>query len=182
MRKQWAVLSLALAIAGVTIAAYGRQDAPQNVRAKTVGEVLEGKIKQAAFQYYAGTILGDLDQYLRGVRLPMQMLRGGKSVMLDEAAARAMLKAIAAKQSEKPLTREERTEVIGNIIRTLDESDIRFIGANTATLVFLVRHDEKTKADLLCSLTLYRPEPKVGDWKIIQEITDAEPVPEAYVK
>jgi hypothetical protein len=158
------------------------QKAEQAKPTPTVGEVLEGKIKQAALHYYLGMVLGDQEEYLKGTRLPLQTVRSGKIVALDEAAAKTMLKTLAAKQAEKPLTKEERTQVIGNMIHSLDEADIRFIGANTATLVFLVRQDSASKAEFLCSLTLHRADPKSGEWKVIQETTDSEPVPADYVR
>jgi hypothetical protein len=166
---------IAAAIALTAVAVWAQQG-------KSVGEVLEGKIKQAAFHYYLGMVVGDPEEYLKGTRLPLQTVRNGKIGTMDETAARAMLRALAAKQAEKPLTKDERTQVIGNIIRSLDEADIRFIGANTATLVFLVREDQKTKAVQLCSLTLHRPDPKAPEWKVIGETTDSEPVPADYVK
>ena len=151
-------------------------------QAKSVGELLEGKIKQAAFHYYLGMVLGDPEEYLKGTRLPLQTVRNGKAGTLDDASARAMLKSLAAKQAERPLTKEERTEVVGNIIRSLDDADVRFIGANTATLVFMIREDAQTKSMLLCSLTLHRADPKAGEWKVVNETTDSDPVPADYVK
>lgn len=149
---------------------------------KSVGDAIEGKIKQATLHYYLGMVFGDADEYFKGTRPPVQTVRNGKSSALDEAAARTMLKAFAAKQAEKPLSKEDRTQVVGNMIRALDEADIRFIGANTASLVFLVRQDPKTKGEYLCSLTLHRADPKVGEWKVILEVTDSEAVPVEYGK
>jgi hypothetical protein len=181
MRSKRAILIIICILASVAVCSFARQDPPQPP-ARPVGEALEGKIKQAAFRYYVGLVLGDPEQYFQGARMPLQTVTSGKCGTLDEAAARAMLKTLADKRVEKPLSKDERTEIIGNVIRTLDEADIRFIGRNTATLVFLVRHDPQTKADHLCSLTLHRPDPKAGEWKVIHETTDAEAVPEEYVK
>lgn len=168
--------------AAVVLALAASALAQQDRKEKSVGEAVEAKIKQAALHYYLGMVLGDLEEYLKGMRLPLQTVRNGKVGTLDAVAAHAMIKDLAAKQAEKPLNQDERTQVVGNIIRTLDEADIRFIGANTATLVFLIRQDPATKADYLCALTLHRADPKAGDWKVIQETTDSEPVPAEYVK
>jgi hypothetical protein len=150
-------------------------------QAKSVGDQVEDQIRRGAFHYYFGTVLGNAEEYLAGTRLPLYVVRNGVGTYKDEKAARAELAQFAEKLKAVNLSEDDRKQMVSNLIRTLDEASIQFVGANTATLTFLVRHDERA-GDQMCTLTLYRPDVKAGTWKVIAELTDSAPIPPSYIK
>jgi hypothetical protein len=152
-------------------------------QAKKTGEAIEGEIRRASFHYYFGLIFGEPTEYLKGTRMPLYAVHDGVGSYKDEKASRAALAKFAENIKASKVTNDDRNLIVKNMISTFDESSVQFIGANTATLTFLVRHDKKPEVgDYLCTLLLHRADPKAAEWKVIAEVTDSAAVPPEYLK
>ncbi len=151
-------------------------------QAKKNAEPVEGQVKKACFHYYAGLIFGQIDEYLKGVKPPLIVIRDGNSATKDEKSLRAMIFPMGEKMRNSGLTDTDKATMLKNMLTTFDEADVQFIGADTAALTFLIKHDQKTSADTLCTLIVHRVDAATGVWKVIEEITDSKPVPLDYMK
>lgn len=166
MRRQTAILTSAIAvvIAASAFAAL-RQDAMEE----------EKRVRQAAFSYYSGVLLGNAEQTLRSSRHPIASIRDGKVTMRDEKALKTTVAEVARRSRAAGLTDEDRTRIANNMLRVFDGADIRQIGGGTASVVFIVRPSGKEGAgDYLGELILSK---SGGQWRVIAEITDSTPAP-----
>ncbi len=145
-------------------------------------ETIEGQVKKACFHYYVGLIFGQVDEYLKGVKPPLLVVRDGQSTSKDEKSLRSMLFPMSEKMKNSGLTDTDKATILKNMLSTFDEADVQFIGADTAALTFLIKHDQKSNADSLCTLVVHRVDAATGLWKVIEEITDSKPVPPDYMK
>ena len=171
MRSKRSALITALAVCALAAGAWAQE--------KKAGEEMEKQIRLAGFQYYVGTLFGDADEYMKATRLPLYVVRDGAGKHRDEKETRAVLAASAEHIKAAKVSQDDRNQIVKNLIAIFDEASIQFIGANTATLTFLVKHGEAKEGDQLATLTLYR---KDGQWKVIAEVTDSAPVPPEYLK
>jgi hypothetical protein len=168
-------LRMAAAITVVLVAGAGVL-----AQQKKTGDEMENQIRRAGFQYFYGTVFGDPDEYLKAARMPLYAVRDGVGRSRDDKETRAMLVRFAERIKATKLNDDDRKLMVKNLIALFDEASIQFVGANTATLTFLVQKGKTEKeGDQLATLTLYR---KDGGWKIISEVTDSAPVPPEYLK
>lgn len=138
----------------------------------------EGRVRAAAFGYYSSTIFGDADEHMKAARMPIQIIRDGAVTQHDEKATRALLARIVARYKAQNLTADDQKRITANMIAVFDDAAVQFIGANTATLTFLIHQGEGGSGDSLGLLVLHRKE---EHWLVIQEITDSAPIPPAYL-
>ncbi|MEP6754175.1 MAG: hypothetical protein ABJA67_01640 [Chthonomonadales bacterium] len=143
---------------------------------------MESQIRKATFSYYIGLILGEPDEYFKGVKTPLLVTNDGVSQPRDEKYLRDMIGTIKKRTSAAKFTDDDRKNIVKNIFGAVDDSSVQFVGADTATISFVVQHDEKKMSDRMCSLLLHREGKDKPEWKIIQEITDSKPVPPEYLK
>ena len=151
-------------------------------QAKIVADNMESQVKKATFNYYFGLVLGEQEEYFKGVRLPLIVTLDGKSVARDEVYLKEMIATIHKKNQSAKLTPDDRGVIAKNVVATIDDSPVQFVGAGTAVISFLVQHNEKTMADRFCTLLLHRGGVEKPEWKVIQEVTDGKPVPPEYLK
>jgi hypothetical protein len=162
---------VALAVCAVVAGAWAQ--------VKKTALQIEGEVRQTGFRYYYGMLFGDVEEYLKVTRMPLYVVRDGAGANRSEKDTRALLSRLAAQIKAKDLPGEERNQIIGRMIATFEEARIEYIGANTATLTFLIRAAAKEgEGDLICSLLLYR---KNDRWQVISEVTDSAPVPPGYL-
>lgn len=135
----------------------------------------EKAVRQAAFRYYAGMVLGDADMCAAAVAFPLYALRNGTGVQRDEKTLRALVADIARRGRGASLSDAERKQVLSNMLAIFDDADIRFVGGDTATVVFVLKPPASPDAgETLAELVLYR---KAGKWLVVAEITDSKPAP-----
>lgn len=171
MRRNRVWFGIALALCAAVAGAWAQE--------KKTALQIEGEVRQTGFRYYYGMLFGDIEEYLRVTRMPLYVVRDGVGIHRSEKDTRALLSRLAAQIKTKELPAEERKQIIGRMITTFDEARIEYIGANTATLTFLIRPAAKEgEGDLICSLLLYR---KNDRWQVISEVTDSAPVPPGYL-
>lgn len=168
-KRTYIVMALALTIAAVVGA---------RAQEKRAEADMEGQVRQAGFRYYAGMVFGDAEECLKATRLPLYTVRDGVGSHQDEKAIRALLTRTA--ERAKAFSDEERKQISGNMLAIFEEASVQFIGANTASLTFLVRPGRKEgEGDSLATLLLHRKE---GRWLVIAEVTDSAPIPPDYLK
>ena len=138
----------------------------------------ENQVRKIGFSYYSGTLFGDATDYFKAVKSPVQVMRDGVITVLTEKKARTMLESSAQNITKAGFTEEERKRLSLNMLAVFEGASIQFIGANTATITFLIRPDA-AKGDSMGVLVLIR---KAGLWQVIEEITDSVPVPASYLK
>lgn len=135
----------------------------------------EKQIRQAAFRYYAGMVLGDESMCIGAVKFPMYSVRNGTGKLVDEKSLRAVTAEVNRRRATANLTEEERKNIATNILMVFDEAAIQFIGGDTASVVFVVRPARSPQVgDVLAQLVLYR---SAGKWRVIAEFTDSKPTP-----
>lgn len=164
-RSAIAVSLAALLLAGGVIIGRALQDASKEEQA----------VRKAAFAYYSSIILGDTAECLKAARTPLVRVRDGKASLLDTDALRRLVADVGKRASVSNLPQETRQRVVGNMLRVFDEADIRFIGAATASVVFLVRPAaRKGEGDWLGELVLGHT---ADGWRVVAEISDSKPAP-----
>jgi hypothetical protein len=170
MRMRWIGAALvACAIGGVAWA-----------QEKKAAEAMETQVRRAGFQYYVTTLLGAADEHLKVARMPVTVIRDGVISSRDATATRALLAGFTERLKASKTPDEDKQAIVKAVIPIFDEASIQFIGANTASLTFLVRRGKTEKdGEYLAMLTLFR---KDGDWKVISETTDSAAVPPEYLK
>lgn len=135
----------------------------------------EKAIRETAFRYYAGLVLGDADMCVGAIAFPLYSLRNGAGALRDEKAVRALVAEVARRRSGTPLSDEDRKQVFANMLAVFEDADIRFVGGDTASVVFVVKPPaSKDSGETLAELVLYR---KAGKWSVVVEITDSKPTP-----
>lgn len=135
----------------------------------------EKAIREAAFRYYAGLVLGDADMCVGAVAFPLYALRNGAGAMRDEKAMRALIAEVSRRRSGAALSDDERKQVFANMLAVFDDADIRFVGGDTASVVFVVKPPtSRETGETLAELVLYR---KAAKWSVVIEVTDSKPTP-----
>jgi hypothetical protein len=157
----------ALILCALALSAWAQQ--------KKSGEEMENQVRRAGFSYYATTVFGDADGHLKVTRMPLYAVRDGAGAFRDEKQTRALLAKFADNLKAANVSGEDRSRMMSNMIAIFDTASIQFIGANTASLTFLVRRGKDPKTgDSLGTLILHRKE---NQWQVIAEFTDSAPVP-----
>lgn len=147
------------------------------VRLEKPAEV-EGQVRAAAFRHIIGHVFGIYEEYSATTRLPMTTVRDGVFNRLEEADAKKLVAGYA--ESSKKLSDEDKKKASGGLLAAIDDASVQFIGANTATLTFLVKKGAKPEdGESLATLVLHL---KDGKWQVIEEITDSKPIPPTYLK
>lgn len=140
----------------------------------------EDRVRTAARTYYGATAAGDAVRCLAVARLPMTVVSNGQATFRNEAQLRALLAKVAARPGSAPLSAEERTRVDERLRGMFEEAEVTFVGADTASVTFLVRAGAKPEdGDLLAMLLLHR---RGGEWRVIGEVRDSTPVPASYLR
>ncbi|HSV74672.1 MAG TPA: hypothetical protein VLH79_13010 [Chthonomonadales bacterium] len=159
--------ALLLAVLATPLAAGREAGAPADVR-------------RAAHAYYSALVLGDAEQYIRHVRFPLQAVRDGVVSARTEAQARALVRALTDRRAARPLSEEEKATVARRLREVIDEARIEFVGADTASVAFLIGSGNAPRdGDRVCLLLLHRGR---DGWRVIAEVTDSKPVPPAYLR
>jgi hypothetical protein len=168
-RSVWAVLALMTAVAAGACWALAQAKA----------QTEEEKVRDVAREYYFATVTGSSDRCVATVRLPMTVISNGLVSSRSETQLRGLLARVAAKANAKPLTAADRARVDERIRAMFEEADVTFVGADTASVDFLVRAGTKPEdGDLIAMLLLYRTS---RNWRVIAEIHDSNPVPRSYL-
>lgn len=145
--------------------AYGRQSADEQ----------EKRIRQAAFTYYSSTILGDAEGCLRVAKFPLVAIRDGKVITHTAETLRSLVLGVSKRIGIARMSADEKQELLGKTLQVFDDADIQFLGANTATVVFLVRPPAtKGEGNTLGQLVVVR---SGGAWKVTAEVSDSKPGP-----
>lgn len=133
------------------------------------------EIRRAGFTYYSSTVLGDAQECMKVIRLPLVAIRDGTVRLHTADSFRTMVADVGKKTGVARLSEEARKEIIQNMLRVFDDADIRFLGARTASLTFVVRPaPSRDVGDMLAELVLC----KTGDkWLVVAEVTDSKPAP-----
>jgi hypothetical protein len=170
MQQRW--LSAALVACALGGTAWAQE--------KKAADAMETQVRRAGFQYYVTTLLGAADEHLKVARMPITVIRDGVITSRDAEATRKLLAGFAERLKASKSPDEDRQAIVKGVIPIFDEASIQFVGANTASITFLVRQGKTEKeGDYLANLTLFR---RNGDWKVIAETTDSAPVPPDYLK
>lgn len=160
---RWLVPGALLLLGAVALARY--QDDRED----------EKRVRQAAFAYYSSVVLGDVEGCARAAMAPFVVVRDGKPTIRTVEQLKATVEAVARRSQVANLSKEEKERIASNMLRVFDDADIRFIGRDTATVVFLLRPAAKSgEGDWLGELLLARSE---GRWRVFGEITDSKPAP-----
>ena len=149
---------------------------------KKNAEVIENQIKKSCFHYYVGMIFGQADEYMKGVKPPLTVIRDGVVTKKDERDLKSMLFSMGERMKNAAIADTEKAVMLKNMLTTFEQADVQYVGADTAMLTFLIKHDAKANSDSLCTLIVHREDAANGLWKVISEITDSKPVPPEYVK
>ncbi len=158
-------------VAAVT-ASYAQQKAAQ-------ADAVDDKVRAASFKYFLSMMLGDMDLYLTVTRSPVTTITDGVSSSRAEPAARKLLDAASVKSGLRSLPPDESKRVIETALQNLEEAHVQFIGADTASITFLLKSGSKPEeGDRLGQFLLCR---RADGWKVIGEVTDSKAVPPAYL-
>ncbi len=145
--------------------AYGRQSPDED----------EKRIRQAAFAYYSSTILGDAEGCLGVAKFPLVAIRDGKVMTHTPETLRSVVVGVSKRTGIARMSTDAKQELLGKTLQIFDDADIQFLGANTATVVFLVRPPAtKGEGNILGQLVLVR---SGGAWKVTAEVSDSKPGP-----
>lgn len=138
----------------------------------------EDVVRAVALQYFMASIEGDRETYARVCRFPLTIIRDGVVKTRDEKQSAAMLGEVAKRVSAVNLDDEARKTLTTNVVASVDQGTLEFLGARTACLSFLTEPPRKTgDGEKLVQLVLFR---EASGWKVIVEISDAEAVPASY--
>jgi len=155
----------ALGLVGSLVAAWARQDALAE----------EKSVRRAAFAYYSGLLLGDAEQCLGASYPPLVSIRDGKMRVRDEKALRALVSDVAKRTGAPQMAKDDRSRMATRMLQVFDDADVRFLGASTATVVFVVRpRTTDASGDHLGELVLGKGD---GKWRVVAEVTDSKPAP-----
>lgn len=162
-------LPLLLSCAGLAciaaVGAHARQDVLKT----------EAAVRKAAFDFFSSFVFCDADRVIDGAVYPMVSLRNGKATIRDEKSMRELIESVAARTGVRGLPAEDRKRIAENMLRVFDSAEIRFLGGNTATVVFVVRPKSKPdEGDYLGELILYK---RADRWRVMVEVTDSTPAP-----
>lgn len=149
---------------------------------KKAADSMEDQVRKATFSYYIGLVLGEPDEFFKSAKLPLATTLDGQTTLRDDKYLRAMLAAIHKQAIATKLSDGDKKLIVQNMVSNIDDSQVQFIGANTATIAFLIQHDAKKMSDRFCSLVLHKEGIDKPEWKVIQEITDSKSIPPEYVK
>ncbi len=174
-RRSWRPTALTAAIVvGLTCAAGLWLSAGMPARQLTP-EQDEKQIRQAAFRYYAGMVLGDETMCVEAVGFPFYSVRNGSGTLRDEKSLRSIVAEVNRRRQSAKLTDDERKRIAANVLIVFDQASIQFIGGDTASVVFVVRPaPNRQTGDVLAQLVLHR---RADKWRVIAEFTDSKPAP-----
>lgn len=136
----------------------------------------EARIRKTAVSYYTSMIFADIEAFKVNTRSPLAVIRDGTTTLRTEAQSQAVLHDLKVQRAVKPITDDDRKLIQSRIQALFDEADIQFIGANTATITFLMHPADPSKkeGESLCMLVLYRKDDR---WLVTSEVTDSAPLP-----
>src|SRR5947208_734380 len=101
---------------------------------------MEGQVRAAGFRCFAGNVLGAFDEIAASVRFPLIVVRDGVVKNREEAESRALTARTAENIKKANLSEDDRKHMSANMVGIFDEASVQFIGANTATITFLIKH------------------------------------------